>query len=640
MSATLYLSPSTDAVLFHIVDLVRARRQERPLAPLTFLLPSGDAVRQLRRALGDAIAVRPLQFYSLSAAILAEAGSPTREMNDVATRRLARGILQRMSERGELTTFAPMLDKPGFIEVLVEWLREMKTQGITPEQVAAHATDAERDAQLARFYARYQAALREGECADADGLLWLAAEAVEGDPALLAGAGELIVSGFDQFSPVQLRIVAALAQRLPVTVYLLWDAQRGEESLALSRLAPTRRALLDVLHPSEVVLPALDACGPALAHARRALFEPNAPRVIDDGHCIRAIAAPSPEAEVRHALRQIKRLLLDGAREEQIALLAPHPGAYRAIVATVGREYGVTVAVEATLGENPCAAAVLNLLGLAPDFRWRQTFDALRSPYVRQSWVDAEQVALLDALTRERPVIAGREQWVYALTPPQLKDGEEGADDEDRGEPPLLSQLAPETVDALRSGLAAFFDHVTPPADASPAQYIAWIQDALLGLEYDAEDKADEGAAPSLRMAEAAEEGEWRARDLRALAALLTSLREWLDAHTLVAELRLDPDGGMPPAERVRELLEWLPSVPAPPDPRCAAVRFGPLETIRAVAVEHLFVLGLGEGEFPRPPRPDPFYTLAERARHPLPLSRPNSGEDASLWWQVLCNCR
>lgn len=643
MSSTLYLAPTTDAVLSHIAEFVRAYQRDKSLAPLTFLLPSGDAVRQLRRVLGNVIAVRPFQFYSLSAAILSEAGSATREMNDLATRRLARGALARLNERGELSTFAAMLDKPGFVDVLVEWLREMKTQGITPEQVAARAGDNERDGQLARLYARYQAALNEADCADADGLLWLAAEAVERDGGLLNGAGELVIAGFDQFSSVQLRIVAALARRLPVTVYLLWDPARSDASLALSRLAPTRRALLETLRPVEIAISGAEHCGPALGHVRRALFEAAAAPIADEQRCVAAIAAPSPEAEVRHALRRIKRLLLDGAREEQIALLAPHPAAYRAIIATVSREYGLPVAVETTLAENPCVAALLNLLALPPLFPWRQTFDALRSPYVKQTWLNAEQIALLDALTRERPVIAGREQWEFALTAPHTEDGSEPRDEEDRAEPPLLTQLPPETIAEIRAGLAAFFDHLTPPADASPAQYVAWIQDTLLGLarEEDEDQAADVEPPPaSLRMVDAAEQGGWWQRDRLALAALLGALREWLDAHALVAELRIDPDGAHAGGQRWRELLEWLPAVPAQPDPRQAAVRFGPLEMGRAVTVDHLFVLGLGEGEFPRAPQPDPFYTAAERAAHPLPLVRANSGEDASLWWQVLCNCQ
>jgi ATP-dependent helicase/DNAse subunit B len=56
--------------------------------------------------------------------------------------------------------------------------------------------------------------------------------------------------------------------------------------------------------------------------------------------------------------------------------------------------------------------------------------------------------------------------------------------------------------------------------------------------------------------------------------------------------------------------------------------------------VDHLVVLGLAEGEFPAPPAADALYAPAERATHPLPLRRSTPADDASLWWQVLSNCR
>ncbi len=310
-----------------------------------------------------------------------------------------------------------------------------------------------RDVQLAGLYTRYQAALARADCADVDGLLWLAAGALERDAALLAGPSELVIAGFDQFSPVQLRLVTALARRMALRVYLLWDGARPAASLALGRLAPTREALRRALDPVEVALPSVDECGPALAHIRRALFEPGAAAEPDPGRCVAAIAAPSAETEVRHALRRIKQLLLDGVQPDQVALLAPQPGTYRSLAATVSREYGVPVACETTLGENPCVAALLNLLALAPDFPWRQTFDALRSPYVQQPWLDPGQIACLDALTRERPVILGQDQWWYALgSAGDAAAGGDEPEDDDRGEPPLLARLEPETVARIRAG--------------------------------------------------------------------------------------------------------------------------------------------------------------------------------------------
>ena len=666
MSAILYLTPTLETALAHIIEHVRRVRRERPLAPLTFLLPSGDAIRQLRLLLGNVIAVRFLQFYNLSSSVLSEAGSATHEMSDLATRGLVRGILWEMHERGQLTTFGEMIDKPGFIEVLVEWLREMKTQAITAESVVGHAaqTGKQRDVQLAALYTRYEAALRQADCSDLDGLLWLATEALERNPGLLTGVGELVLAGFDQFSPVQLRMVSALASRVPLSVYLIWDEMRPANSLALGRLAPTLEALRRALSPVETALPPVERCGPALEHIRRFLFEPRGEPAPDENGCIHAVAAPSAEAEVRQALRRIKQLLLNGVREEQVALLAPQPGTYRSIVATVSREYGVPVACETTLGENPCVAALLNLLSLAPAFSWRQTFDALRSPYVKQPWLDAEQIACLDALTRERPVVAGQDQWWYALGQVERTgngNGEglanEELEDEDRAEPMLIERLEPEVLEGLRAGLRAFFEHLTPPG-STQARHVAWIQDALLGVSCERDDEQDgaedvqedgedyEPGAATLQIINAAARGEGAARDLPALQALLQALRIWLDAGAMVDGLGLklhkEPlgvDKSLGGSE-TRELLEWLPAVPVRPDRKHAAVRFGPLEANRAVTVDHLFVLGLGEGELPRQAAPDPLYTASERASHPLPLVRLGTAEDASLWWQVLCNCQ
>jgi hypothetical protein len=58
---------------------------------------------------------------------------------------------------------------------------------------------------------------------------------------------------------------------------------------------------------------------------------------------------------------------------------------------------------------------LINLLQLAPEFTWESTFQALRSPYIQQPWLTPEQIDQLDKLSREQPVMEGREQWVAAL---------------------------------------------------------------------------------------------------------------------------------------------------------------------------------------------------------------------------------
>jgi hypothetical protein len=88
------------------------------------------------------------------------------------------------------------------------------------------------------------------------------------------------------------------------------------------------------------------------------------------------------------------------------------------------------------------------------------------------------------------------------------------------------------------------------------------------------------------------------------------------------------------------ELLELLAHTQFPPDLSQAGVRVGPLSLARDAPCEHLFVLGMSEGEFPRRPDADVFYSSHERELHPLPLRQEHPAEDASLWWQVTGSAR
>lgn len=68
-------------------------------------------------------------------------------------------------------------------------------------------------------------------------------------------------------------------------------------------------------------------------------------------------------------------------------------------------------------------------------------------------------------------------------------------------------------------------------------------------------------------------------------------------------------------------------------------VLFDRLDAGRGQTVKYLFVIGLGEGEFPAPLHADPLYSNRERLQHPLALRVPEPSDDASLWWQVINNC-
>ena len=235
------------------------------------MLPSTSAVREYRKQVDDNIAIYILQFYSLADAILEEAASPAALINDTTIRNIISSVLADMDQAGQLTSFAPMIEKPGFISVLVDWLREMKSQGIHPETYQAYVdlNTTNSDSQLAAFYTRYQRTLQAKGFADPDGRLWLAAEAMEKEPELFVHKSPLYVLGHDQFTPVELRILQSLANRFEsMTIYLPWSAARDEDDLALTRLRDTLEALRNHLDLEVQTSPQNPRADPALTHLR------------------------------------------------------------------------------------------------------------------------------------------------------------------------------------------------------------------------------------------------------------------------------------------------------------------------------------------------------------------------------------
>jgi len=635
MAAELHSAPSLIAAFEQAAGRVLGQNGEHCSEPIQVLLPRVEAIVRWQRRLGPCAGVRAHQFYDLARTVLDRAAVPVGRLNGDGAAALVRHLLACMDRAGELTTFSAVASTPGFARALLEWVREMRTQEITPEQIEGEAdrTGSARDAQLGRFYRRYHDFLAEHHLEDADGLLAQAADALAADPGLLASAPLLVVLGFDQFSPVQLRLLQAVAQSArEVAIYLTWDNERPQDSRALSRLRRTREDLLRFAHPAAAPVPDPSDLSDGLERVRRRLFEP-ADLLIGTGSAgdsWRAVAAASREGEVRRALADIKALLLGGVLPADVALLAPHPDRYAACISATAREFGVPVSATRKLGESPVIQALLKLLSLPPAFPRRETFDALRSPYLRAGFLSPLQVAQLDRLTRERVVVAGREQWQRALRPPPpLPDG---AEDEDRLHRPFYATIPAAELAAIAEGLESLFALLQPPEDTTVEAYAVWVQERFLGLacpddDLDAAEEDPVADSGLLQLAPLAPRDEWDA--LRQVPALLERL---VDEAALLGTL----DDKVPWESFRRDLSDRLLTTEWSPETPVVGVRFGPLEAGRAVISDHLFVLGLSEGEFPALPPPDPFYHLEERQAHPLPLRRPYPEDDACLWWQVL----
>ena len=603
MIAELRLAPALAVAWRDLAAQLRAT----PDADL--LLPNVRASRYAARVLTEVAAPTSYNFYSLAERIT---GQP--RADDSLIRMLLRQTLSAMQAAGELTTFAPVATFPGFEQLLIEWLREIKQVGATTEQVRA-AIQNERDRQLAGLYKRYQAWLDAHDRYDAEGLLWHSAERVErGDVPL--PTTPLLLIGFDQFNPLQLRLLNALSRHRPITITLL-AAPQDEARRGMGRLRRAQQRIVDTLQPAAIhCLPDAGATD-TLGHLRRALFATDGvtPRP-NDGR-LRATTAPTREDEVRAALRHVKALLDQGVASQDIAIAAPEPARYARLIDDLAQQAALPLAVAQPLLQQPILEALVNLLQLAPHFPWRSTMAALDSPYVRQPFLDEAQRQELALLSRQRPVVEGRGQWWAALEP-----RDETNWDAELGPTPRAAELDEDSLRAIRDGLAAFFDRLTPPPSATGATFVGWIESALLG---DEEEDAAQGDSLALRRAAA--EGPFNERDMPVLRQAMDS------AHRLAASLRaMGRDRLAWPAFRSELLAQWGRENFVLADPnRVPLLHIG---EARAIPVVHLIVLGMSEGEFPTAPTPDPLYSPQERRDSPLDLATPDDEEDEAIWWQ------
>ncbi len=381
-------------------------------------------------------------------------------------------------------------------------------------------------------------------------------------------------------------------------------------------------------------LPGDDPESPSISFLKDSIFEQGQKTPLPVKN-IQLIEAPSREDEVRRGLRELKRLLLTGISPAKISILAPNPVVYLSIIRTVSQEYSIPVEFDQPLLENPAIYALVNLLEITIDFPWRKTFEVLRSPYIRLSFLTTEQIDLLDQLTRERPVIAGADQWLYALGSLERKIID--TEDEDLGPPPLASELSEDQLAGITEGLQEFFKLLTPPLSATYREYAWWVQTRIIGLFPEAEQSEDEvpEPVPTFDLLGGCRESPYPGRDTQTLSTALRALGR------LVSAAEVFPHDRVVSWETfLTEYTSLLQALNIRPDPLQSQVRFGRLEAGRAREADHLFVLGLSEGEFPHLPPPDIFYTSEEREKHPLPIIRYTSADDATLWWQVLGNAR
>ncbi|NLT06192.1 MAG: hypothetical protein GXY03_07755 [Solirubrobacterales bacterium] len=576
MPLKLVTGPANAAKAGAVLGGLRARVDEQPL----LVVPAFEDVEHNQRELaerGAVFGVGVLRFKRLFVEIARRAGAGGR----VATRLQRELIVAEAAASAGLEALAESAARPGFARAATRFVAEVERSLaertaagpalVEPARLTAAlrawAGDGPRRRyadEVAAIYRRYRERLDAAGLLDDELYAWNAVAALRQRPASW-GSTPVFVYGFDDFTPLELAALSALAGDAGADVCVSLPYEHGRT--AFEATAHARRRLLDA-GAEETELAPLDDyydedSRAVLSALERGLFEDAPPTVADPGGTVRLHLAGGRRAEVELCAAEVLALLRAGTPAGEVAVVLRDPRAYATTIEQVFGAYGIPYSIDRrlALGHTALGRGLLALLRCAAGTGTADDLLAyLRTPGRLREPVYADRLEV--AVRRDGAASAARARELW-----------EG-DDATRGIGPFplreLDRLAAARGDDL-------LDEVRRRADALLAAPHLRAAHVLAGAEVD------------------------DARAVAAVGAALADLRGLARGGGIAVDLATVADTLAAQELRVGE----------EPQPGRVAVA-APTE-IRARRYQAVFVCGLQEGEFPAGGGADPFLSDADR---------------------------
>jgi ATP-dependent helicase/DNAse subunit B len=553
---TLVTGPANAEKAGHVLDAYRAALDDDPI----LVVPTFADVDHYRRELageGVVFGVRVMAFSGLMGEIARRAGAGGRPLASLARERVAAAAIAR----ARLDVLAASAATPGFTAALLRLVDELQECRIAPgrwwaatrEWGAREPSRAAYAEELARLYGAYRDGLEALGRRDRILHDQAALDALRLEPVRWRRTPVLIY-GFDDLTAVQRDAIETLAvhAQAPVTVSLAYEpgrvafAGRGETFQELSALAP-----------EHVDLPARAEhyARPALHALERTLFEAPRQRRPDPGDAVLLLEGGGERAELELVAAHVTRLIRErGYAPEDIAVVVREPRDHAALLTQVFTELGVPFALDHRIaaGHTAVGRGVVALL----------------------------RCALADG---------SADDWLTWLHTPGKLERSALAD--------RLEQRARRDGAATAAAARVLWEADHPDFVLHELDRLAAARDPAALCRRLAAETAALFAAPHRR----------RARVLTGPEALDARAAQALGAALFELERLAGSDRALVPKPEELARVLWAVEVRARDDPQPGLVAVASPGALRARRVRALFLCGLREGSFPRPPTPEPF---------------------------------
>jgi ATP-dependent helicase/DNAse subunit B len=646
------VGPARSGKTYRLLELYRsALREAAPAVGRTLWIAptsrSAAAVREQLVAgrLDGCLAPGVVTFDELTDRVLAEAEARIRPISASCQRDLIRRLVAAATcrEGGSSITAA---SSSGFVDLVVDHIRELKRRGIEPAAFAkapSRRPSADEQRELAQIYGDYQQLLAKHRLADREGAIWIARDQLAaGRCPSLDQLKLVVVDGFTDFTPTQqevLRLLAGRAEEMHVS--LPGDDPNAGDRRRLELFAKANATLAELRLQLSAIEEHLHgqrpSNAPALDHISQKIFgDPRCKSLplsaeTNTHNNIEIVAAAGQQAEITEIARRIKRrLAIDAARPEDIVVVFRnlHQAAPR--VREVFAEFGIPFALESTppLIHAPLVRTLIGLLRLSlDDWPFRHVVATVTNNSLKALGDDARRAS--DWLVRDLQIAGGRQTLLDrveqlaadALPPDQLSEHHERRVASARAAFPALTKLA-SALDELpeRAGLTDWCKEFRQLG-------------ARLGLATFSKQPVENDActAPSA---------------VEDVAAWRSLARHFTDITHLDSQL-----GQSPRHLSHHELLQLVidiathESLPRPHD-EIGRVRVLAAASVRTVTARHLYLAGMAEQAFPVPEPAgrlfsDDDYRCFQRIAYPVPAGQKQpelnrSQEEMLLFYEIL----
>jgi ATP-dependent helicase/DNAse subunit B len=635
LAATILVAPAAGGKTQRCIERILELSHGHPLTCVWVVVPDRLQAHAFRRRLalaGGVLGVNVGTFGNLYQEILRRAGVTIPLASELLAHRVLHTAIEKVREEGRLSYYAPISEMPGFLQRAGEAVAELRLARVQPSAFFEWSSKNEAMLiDLAEIYNQYIADLAGAGWVDRQGVNELAIQAMERDPTLISDWRMLTVDGFDSFNNAQLAMMRLLSEQLPEVLITLPGTTHMNRS-AHRRFARSLQRIMEVIPARPEALSCASRLPSALAYLEDHVFEAGAEPQLPNG-IVHLIEARSQQEEAREALRWLKmRIVRDGLKPRQCALVTPQPESYRPYLREAGLEFGIPLYfthAESSVS-TPAIAALLDLMDLPlRGFPRRLTLETIRAPYFDLSafGLNHGDVGILDLVSRLGQVVEGMDQWKQAFA---RLSGADRLPLEAEKEDANLVLPPDEEVARIWNGLRALNQRLQLPQTQTMQEWVRWLEDLLEDIRFLQGECSPEEEAAFLGLREV----------LRALLLAETIVSSSNDALGFVSSLRSALEGiDNPQAGRLsNEVVVVLRVLEA-----------------RGLRFQAVVVLGMAEGVFPEIEREDPFlpqafrqafglepkvgreqpglfYQAATRADRYLLLTRPYLAEDGEYW--------